>query len=87
MRFTHFPPMWTAIALATAIYVNFFAHHWLPDMRILLLSGFLLAVLFIWFAENLGVFARDQNMFSIKIRHHDSFFCVRTAFLSMDILP
>lgn len=33
-RFTHYPPRWTTIALAVAIYVNFFAHHWLPDIRI-----------------------------------------------------
>jgi len=32
-RFTNFPPRWTTLALATAIYVNFFAHHWLPDIR------------------------------------------------------
>lgn len=84
MRYTHFPPLWTAVALAAAIYVNFFAHHWLPDIRYLLfamaallfwrcsvyytpwqkarrmplLLGFLLVALFIWFAENLGTFAR-----------------------------
>lgn len=32
-RFTAFPPKWPTIALAVAIYVNFFAHHWLPDVR------------------------------------------------------
>jgi len=32
-RYTGFPPFWTAAALAGAIYVNFFAHHWLPDAR------------------------------------------------------
>ena len=32
-RFTNFPPRWATLALATAIYVNFFAHHWLPDIR------------------------------------------------------
>lgn len=84
MRYAHFPPLWSAIALAAAIYVNFFAHHWLPDIRYLLfavtallfwrcwvyytpwrtprrmplLFGFLLVALFIWFAENLGTFAR-----------------------------
>ncbi|WP_420146375.1 DUF817 domain-containing protein [Sphingobium sp.] len=35
-RFTHYPPAWTTVLLAVAIYVNFFAHHWLPDMRIAL---------------------------------------------------
>ena len=83
-QFTHFPPLWLQGLLATAIYINFFAHHWLPDVRIILFAatlliygrsfvmfrpdeahrpmpliiGFLLVALFIWFAENLGTFAR-----------------------------
>lgn len=83
-RFDHFPPLWVQALLATAIYVNFFAHHWLPDVRIALfvgtvmvygrsivwfrpdeahrpmplVIGFLLVALFIWFAENIGTFAR-----------------------------
>jgi uncharacterized membrane protein YoaT (DUF817 family) len=70
--------------LAIAVYINFFAHHWLPDVRTALfaamallfwrtwvrftvwreprkmplLLGWLLVALFIWFAENLGTFAR-----------------------------
>ncbi|MET0372459.1 MAG: DUF817 domain-containing protein [Sphingobium sp.] len=35
-RFTHYPPTWATVALAVAIYVNFFAHHWLPDVRLAL---------------------------------------------------
>ncbi len=84
IRFRHYPPLWTTWVLAAAIYVNFFAHHFLPDVRILLfvataivfgrgvfyftpdrrrrampvLLGFLLVALFIWFAENIGTFAR-----------------------------
>ena len=50
-RFTHFPPLWAAGALAAAIYVNFFTHHWLPDVRVPLLLA--TAALFwrtrIWF--------------------------------------
>ena len=83
-QFTRFPPLWLQGLLATAIYINFFAHHWLPDVRIILFAatlliygrsfvmfrpdethrpmpliiGFLLVALFIWFAENLGTFAR-----------------------------
>ena len=34
IRLDPYPPLWTAAVLAAAIYVNFFAHHWLPDMRI-----------------------------------------------------
>lgn len=84
LRFEPYPrPIWTQL-LAIAVYINFFAHHWLPDIRIVLfaamialfwrtrakftvwrsrrwmplLLGWLLVALFIWFAENLGTFAR-----------------------------
>lgn len=36
-RFSRYPPPWLPVALAAAIYVNFFAHHWLPDARVPLL--------------------------------------------------
>lgn len=50
-RFTRYPrPLFTWL-LAVAIYVNFFAHHWLPDVRLGLFA--LIALLFartrIWF--------------------------------------
>ena len=83
-RFTRYPPRPATLALALAIYVNFFAHHYGPDLRLglfalvgllwwgcrvhyrplrhrlamPLLVGFGLVALFIWFAENLGTFAR-----------------------------
>ncbi|HEX5008395.1 MAG TPA: DUF817 domain-containing protein, partial [Hyphomonadaceae bacterium] len=83
-RFVRFPPLWLQGLLALAIYVNFFSHHYLPDMRIglfiasaliygpcllwfrpdrherpmPLVIGLVLVALFIWFAENLGTFAR-----------------------------
>jgi len=38
-RFTHYPPRWATVLLAAGIYVNFFAHHWLPDVRGLLLAA------------------------------------------------
>lgn len=34
-----YPPAWQTRALAVAIYVNFFAHHWLPDARWLLFAA------------------------------------------------
>jgi len=84
VRFVRFPPLWVQGLLALAVYVNFFTHHWLPDMRLGLfaasvliyvrctfryrpdrterpmpfLMGLILVALFIWFAENLGTFAR-----------------------------
>lgn len=39
MRFAPFPPYWMVMALAVAIYVNFFAHHFLPDFRWLLIGA------------------------------------------------
>ncbi|MDG6079537.1 DUF817 domain-containing protein [Erythrobacter litoralis] len=38
-HFTHYPPRWATWILAAAIYVNFFAHHWLPDMRYVMFLG------------------------------------------------
>jgi uncharacterized membrane protein YoaT (DUF817 family) len=32
-RFTRHPPLWTVVALGAAIYVNFYSHHYLVDMR------------------------------------------------------
>ncbi len=84
IRVRGYPPVWTTWVLAGAIYLNFFLHHWLPDIRLVLfaatallfgrgwfwftanrtrlrmplLLGYFLVALFIWFAENLGTFAR-----------------------------
>lgn len=44
-RYSHYPPRWATFVLATAIYVNFFAHHWLPDIRMLLFAA---TVLLFW---------------------------------------
>ncbi len=39
IRTRGYPPVWTTWVLAGAIYVNFFAHHWLPDVRIALFAA------------------------------------------------
>lgn len=39
IRVRGYPPLWTTWVLAAAIYVNFFAHHWLPDVRIVLFAA------------------------------------------------
>jgi uncharacterized membrane protein YoaT (DUF817 family) len=83
-RFTAHPPLWATGLLALAIYINFFTHHYLPDIRLALfvfaallfgpawvhfrvwrvhrrmplLLGLALVAAFIWFAENIGTFAR-----------------------------
>ncbi|GLK45214.1 MULTISPECIES: DUF817 domain-containing protein [Novosphingobium] len=50
-RFTGYPREGLSVVLALAIYVNFFAHHWLPDLRLALFA--MLALCFartrIWF--------------------------------------
>jgi uncharacterized membrane protein YoaT (DUF817 family) len=33
-RYTDYPPLWATWGLTVAIYANFFAHHWLPDIRL-----------------------------------------------------
>ncbi len=53
-RFSHYPPLWAPFLLAAAIYVNFFTHHYVWDMRWLLFA--LAAVMFarcrIYFTPN-----------------------------------
>ena len=51
MKFAPYPPFWMTVALAVAIYVNFFAHHYIWDSRYALMAATL--VLFartrVWF--------------------------------------
>lgn len=56
MRFTPYPPLWMTFILGAAIYINFFAHHFLPDIRIAL------------FAATLILFARTRVYFTISGR-------------------
>lgn len=44
MRFNHYPPFWLTGCLAALIYVNFFTHHYIYDIRYLLFAA--IAVLF-----------------------------------------
>ncbi len=53
MRFEPYPPFWATVLLAGAIYANFFAHHFLPDIRLAL------------FAATLLLFARTRVHFHI----------------------
>lgn len=39
IRVRGYPPFWMTAVLAAAIYVNFFAHHWLPDARLILFAA------------------------------------------------
>jgi len=53
MRFAPYPPFWMTLMLAAAIYVNFFSHHYLPDIRLWL------------FAASVLLFARTRIWFRI----------------------
>ncbi|SEB60551.1 Uncharacterized membrane protein YoaT, DUF817 family [Paramicrobacterium humi] len=43
LRFTRYPPVWATAIIAAAIYVNFFTHHFMIDLRWFLLAAVLLA--------------------------------------------
>jgi uncharacterized membrane protein YoaT (DUF817 family) len=43
-RFTHHPPLWAVVLLAICIYINFFAHHFIFDIRYALFAA--MALLF-----------------------------------------
>lgn len=56
MRFTPFPPLAVHFGLAVAVYVNFFAHHFLPDIRIAL------------FAATVVIYARTRIWFQVGVQ-------------------
>ncbi|MCF2905298.1 DUF817 domain-containing protein [Octadecabacter sp. CECT 8868] len=56
LRFTPYPPYWTTVVLAVAIYVNFFLHHYWYDIRLVL------------FAATLVLFWRTQVRFTVGRR-------------------
>ena len=39
MRYSSYPPLWATVLLAATIYVNFFAHHFVLDMRYALFAA------------------------------------------------
>ena len=45
MTFAPYPPFWMTVVLASAIYVNFFTHHFGPDIRVAL---FVATVILFW---------------------------------------
>lgn len=64
MRFAPYPPFWMTMVLAAAIYVNFFAHHFLPDIRLVLFAATILlyARTRIWFRVSSSETAKDWWM-------------------------
>lgn len=59
-RFTHYPEAAATYVLGVAIYVNFFAHHWLPDIRAILFAT--LAILFWRTRVHFRVWREDRWM-------------------------
>lgn len=57
LRFTRYPPRWMTVALAVAIYLNFFTHHYMVDLRLAL------------FAATILVFGRTTIGFTAR-RHY-----------------
>ncbi len=48
MRFTNYPPSWQTYLLAIGIYVNFFTHHYIMDMRYLLMAATVVIFARVW---------------------------------------
>lgn len=45
LRYTNYPPLWMTVVLAAGIYINFFAHHFVVDMRYVLFTATVLLFL------------------------------------------
>ena len=60
MRYTFYPPMRLTVILALAIYVNFFAHHFMVDIRYLLFAA--TALLFLRTVVHYRVFRFRHRM-------------------------
>lgn len=54
MRFTPFPPYWMTVVLAATIYLNFFSHHFVPDIRWILIMATILLYARTWIWFNIG---------------------------------
>lgn len=39
LRYSHYPPLWATALLAVGIYVNFFTHHYMTDLRLVLFAA------------------------------------------------
>lgn len=55
MRFAPYPPFWTTCALAAAIYLNFFTHHFVADVRLVLFA----ATVILFFRTRIWFYAGD----------------------------
>jgi len=60
LRYSAYPPLWATALLAVAIYVNFFSHHFVADIRIVLFAA--TAVLFLRTVVHYRVFRFRHRM-------------------------
>jgi hypothetical protein len=60
MRYTGYPPLGATVLLAVAIYVNFFAHHFVFDMRYVLFAA--TALIYLRTVVHYRVFRFRQRM-------------------------
>ncbi|MEI5679982.1 MULTISPECIES: DUF817 domain-containing protein [unclassified Mesorhizobium] len=60
MRYSNYPPLWATALLAAAIYANFFAHHFITDMRYALFAA--TALLFLRTTVHYRVFRFRHRM-------------------------
>jgi uncharacterized membrane protein YoaT (DUF817 family) len=60
IRYSGYPPLWATVVLCVAIYVNFFAHHFIVDLRYLLFAA--IAVLYFRTVAHYRVFRFRHRM-------------------------
>lgn len=56
-KFTDFPPLWIALSLALLAYFNFFTHHYIFDIR------WILIVVIVWFYRKTRVYFRPDKIY------------------------
>lgn len=56
LRFVRYPPRWATVALAVAIYINFFTHHYTLDLRLGLFAASALM-----FGRTMIIFTADRT--------------------------
>ena len=61
-NFEHYPKLWFTVFLALAIYINFFTHHYVIDMRYILIGA-----IFVLFVRTRLFFSMTNKVYSIPL--------------------
>lgn len=61
-RYSSYPPMWSTVVLVTLIYINFFSHHYVMDIRWLLIIASLLMFGPVWIYFKMNVVHRRMPL-------------------------